>query len=246
MSGIGGRHDRNTQKLGFAVVTEHEADPELLEPLVLVQNEATYGGEYDHWRDTTGVRYHFPNTYRGRVLPGRRFIYYRGVRRQNNTRGQAEYFGTGTIGEVWRDPEIPEDVPKNQQKWYCRIDDYIPFQTPVPSKLEGEYLEQIPHQMAWRTAVRELPEDAYQTILDAAGLGQAKPTVAPPGVELPPVKLPLISDVTVATVGDGSVLMIPNLRAGSGEPAGGRGTPAAGQSTPNSQETGLRRSCTGG
>lgn len=33
-------------------------------PLVLVQNERTAGGHFDHWEDVTGERYHFPNQYR--------------------------------------------------------------------------------------------------------------------------------------------------------------------------------------
>lgn len=49
--------------------------------LVLVENEVTTGGHYDHWQDVTGERYQFPNQYRGKVTPGRPFIYYRGVRR---------------------------------------------------------------------------------------------------------------------------------------------------------------------
>jgi len=47
--------------------------------LVLVENEATVGGEFDFWGDDTGVRYHFPNQYRNLVRPGTPFVYYRGV-----------------------------------------------------------------------------------------------------------------------------------------------------------------------
>jgi len=66
-------------------------------PLVLVQNERTAGGHFDHWEDVTGERYHFPNQYRNRVVPGRPFVYYRGVRRSGE-RGTPEYFGTGRAG----------------------------------------------------------------------------------------------------------------------------------------------------
>ena len=84
----------------------------MLDPLVLVENEATYGGKYDHWQDLTGVAYHFPNQYKGRVLPGREFVYYRGVRRKGGGRGVAEYFGTGIIGSVWSDPDQPANMSK--------------------------------------------------------------------------------------------------------------------------------------
>ena len=50
-------------------------------PIVLVENEVTAGGRYDHWQDVTDERYQFPNVYRNKVQLGRRFIYYRGVRR---------------------------------------------------------------------------------------------------------------------------------------------------------------------
>lgn len=41
----------------------------MLDPLVLVQAEATIDGEYDDWNDLTGEQYHFPNQYRNRVVP---------------------------------------------------------------------------------------------------------------------------------------------------------------------------------
>ena len=31
--------------------------------LILVENEVTVGGRYDHWQDVTGKRYQFPNQY---------------------------------------------------------------------------------------------------------------------------------------------------------------------------------------
>jgi hypothetical protein len=73
-------------------------------PIVLVENEATAGGLYDHWQDVTGERYQFPNVYRGKILPGTPFVYYRGVRRADGKRGHAEYFGAGVIGDVYPDP----------------------------------------------------------------------------------------------------------------------------------------------
>ena len=36
--------------------------------LVLVQNEATKGGDYDFWEDNTGEQYHYPNTYKSKYL----------------------------------------------------------------------------------------------------------------------------------------------------------------------------------
>ena len=57
--------------------------------LVLVENEVTVG-RYDHWQGVTGERYQFPNQNRGKVLTGRPFVYYRGVRRADGSRGMSE------------------------------------------------------------------------------------------------------------------------------------------------------------
>jgi hypothetical protein len=138
--------------------------------LVLVENEVTYGGQYDHWQDLTGVSYQFPNQYRQKIIPGRRFVYYRGVRRMNNQRGPAEYFGVGHIASVWRDLSLPESVPRAKWRWYCAIEDYLPFPKPVPSKVNGEYLEPITHALGWRTAVRELTDGVFESILTLAGM----------------------------------------------------------------------------
>jgi hypothetical protein len=48
--------------------------------LILIENEVTVGGRYDHWQDVTGKRYQFPNQYRGKVLTGRPFVCYREAR----------------------------------------------------------------------------------------------------------------------------------------------------------------------
>src|SRR5262249_42727910 len=131
----------------------------IMRALVLVENEVTYGGQYDHWQDLTGVSYQFPNQYRNKLLPGRRFVYYRGVRRANQQRGQAEYFGMGRVATVWRDPSVPESIPKARWRWYCSVEDYVPFPKPVPAKIDGQYLETIPNALGWRTAVRELANE---------------------------------------------------------------------------------------
>ena len=69
--------------------------------LVLVQNEATKGGDYDFWEDNTGEQYHYPNTYKNKVLTGSNFIYYKSRLRKDGSYGEAGYFGFGTIGEIF-------------------------------------------------------------------------------------------------------------------------------------------------
>ena len=165
--------------LGFTVV---KGAPDLPAPqaLVLAENEATAGGEYDFWADDTGSRYHFPNSYRNRVQTGCRFVYYRGVRRKDKKRGAAEYFGTGLIGEVWRDPEQPLDTPARERRWYCAIDEYEPFDAPVPFKRSGKPYENIKGSMGWRTGVREISDEVLEEILVAAGTNKQKHPSTPP------------------------------------------------------------------
>jgi Domain of unknown function (DUF3883) len=137
-------------------------------PLVLVSNDANVSNRY-HWHDVTGVQYHYPNGYRNIIKLGSRFIYYRGMRRADGKRGTAEYFGYGIIGEVWRDDSVAESAPKNQWAWYCAIEGYVPFRTPVPAKLDGTFFETIPRNM-WRTGVRRLTETVFAAIIAAAGI----------------------------------------------------------------------------
>jgi hypothetical protein len=167
-------------------------------PIVLVENEVTVSGRYDHWQDVTGERYQFPNQYRKKVLPGRRFVYYRGVRRASNKRGTPEYFGHGVIGDVEFDTSGTPAQTSAHRKWICNIDDYVPFPAPVPAKIGNQYIEVIPANF-WSVGVREIPEATYLEILNRAGYGP--PVTAPslPGLELPPIES-VTPDVVVSSL----------------------------------------------
>ncbi len=136
-------------------------------PLVLTTNEIVLNPDHA-WNDIEGVQYHYPNQYKNKIKPGERFVYYRGVNRKDGKRAQAEYFGRGVIGEIRPDPDT---VGQTRPSWFCAIEDYQPFSPPHPAKTEsGEYLEKIPQNM-WRNGVRDLPEEIYNQILNAAGAG---------------------------------------------------------------------------
>jgi len=136
-------------------------------PLVLVSNDANATDRYD-WKDITGVQYHYPNGYRNMIHEGEPFIYYRGIRRADGSRGQAEYFGYGVIAEVWRDEDIPLDTAKRNWAWYCAIHNYRPFDPPISAKINGEFFEDIPRNR-WRNGVRSIDASVFQRILAAAG-----------------------------------------------------------------------------
>jgi Domain of unknown function (DUF3883) len=164
---------KKLESLGFTVVRFNgdfdpiSSSPE--NPIILVENEVTAGGLYDDWKDVTGERYHYPHQYKNRIISGRPFVYYRGVRRLGGKSGTPEYFGCGTIGNIWRDAEISVDAPKHQWKWFCEIEDYEPFPYTVPAKLEGEYLENIPPNH-WSVAVRLLDKAVYERIIKLSGV----------------------------------------------------------------------------
>ena len=161
---------RALEDLGFAVVVNDLGEDPGWSPIVLVQNEATVGGEYDFWEDHTGVQYQYPNQYRNRIRSGRPFVYYRGVRRADGSRGEQEYFGRGVIGRTWLDPSQPADIPKKDRRWYCAVEDFEEFSKPVPAKrADGSNIEGLTGSMAWRTGVRELSITAYNEISSFAG-----------------------------------------------------------------------------
>jgi len=185
-------------------------------PLVLASNDRIVNDRY-HWKDVTGVQYHYPNSYRNLIRPGERFIYYRGVRRANGARGQAEYFGLGSVGDVWRDTDIPPDTPKKNWAWYCEIEDYVPFASPVPAKLDGILFETLKSN-DWRNGVRKLSEDVFNHILATAGV----PTTADE-LDLPPAVLALF-DVGAVEIREvaGSLMSPPSKRlADGGDPHSG-------------------------
>jgi hypothetical protein len=174
-------------------------------PLVLVENERTAGGRFDHWADVTGVSYQFPNQYRNKIMPGEVFVYYRGARRSDGKRGTPEYFGVGRIAEVLEDPTNDPTLPKSKRRWNCQIRDYQPFLTPVPFKIGGRFLEEIPSNF-WGVAVRDLPESTMQRILQLAGLEvlsdpESQPVVQP--------ALPPIEAVSPLVIPSSDSLMVP-------------------------------------
>jgi hypothetical protein len=136
-------------------------------PIVLVSSEANATDRYA-WKDMTGVQYHYPNSYRNIIRSGEEFVYYRGIRRLQGRRGQAEYFGRGVIGDIWRDPSVSSIAPKGKWAWYCGIEDYLPFPIAVPAKVDGMFFETIKANR-WRNGVREVPKQIFARILAAAG-----------------------------------------------------------------------------
>jgi hypothetical protein len=178
----------------------NQVSPQSHKPIVLVQNEVTIDPQYESWRDETGKQYHFPNSYINLIAQGRRFVYYRGARREGAQRRTPEYFGCGTIGTIAADPANHTDEPKRNRKWFAAIQDYTPFDQPVPFQLDGKYLENRQGREWGRP--RSLTEETYQVILDIAGV-EPSPRIAKPTLQL----LPQIDDVQIVLTPPGTTIV---------------------------------------
>ncbi len=190
-------------------------------PLVLVQNEVTIGGKYDHWEDNEGVEYHFPNKYINKVREGELFVYYRGARRLNNRRGIPEYFGFGRIGRISPDPQTDFTKARKDLRWYCEILDYIPFSTPVPFKIAGVPFEKISDN-SWRDGVRDLSEEVFHAVLEKASI----PTIDnEPIVTSRSRIIPNVSDVQPLIVTGKEQLLTPTISKSNERQQGQSGGP---------------------
>jgi len=139
-------------------------------PIVLVQNDRTAGGRFDDFDDIAGQQFHFIENYLSRVVRGAPFVYYRGVRLAGRgRRSTPEYFGCGRIGEVWRDERTPPSAPRNERRWFCAIEEYVPFPEPVAARIDGQFLEQISRNLLG-VSVRRLPDGVFNRILQFAGV----------------------------------------------------------------------------
>lgn len=159
------------RKLGFVVGDAAKT----LRPLILAENEVSAGASFD-WKDVTGERYHFPNAYKNKIVPGARFIYYKGARRNDGSRAVPEYFGSGTIGSVYSSPDTV-NLPSANRQWIADIAEYQPFSHPVPFRDNtGLYLESGTKAVAtnyFGTGVRAIDHDGFHKIL-SLGLAETQ------------------------------------------------------------------------
>ncbi|MDD2133615.1 HNH endonuclease [Pseudomonas kurunegalensis] len=133
-------------------------------PVVIVENDTS------QWEDETGSVYHFPKRYMTWLAQGTEVIYYKG-RIKDKAFASARlsdaphYFGRGRIGNVYA------DTKSDKGDLFAFIENFIPFETAVPAKIDGMYLEVIPATRAknyWRDGVRPISQDDYDAILSHA------------------------------------------------------------------------------
>ncbi|WP_028695095.1 HNH endonuclease [Pseudomonas cremoricolorata] len=140
-------------------------------PVVIVEMDSS------QWEDQTGLVYHFPKRYLKHLPEGAEAIYYKGRMKDKKFAASRlsrapHYFGTARIGEVRPDPHDPKG------SFFAHIENFAPFAEPVPTKIEGEYLETVPSNLAsnyWRISVRLISQTDYDAILSQAQFRPVQP-----------------------------------------------------------------------
>jgi putative restriction endonuclease len=135
-------------------------------PAVIAENDES------KWADETGVCYHFPKQYRAILTEGTAVLYYKGKMTNKAFSDQRlstnpHYFGVARIGKVYADEN------STQGDLFAVIDGYRPFESAVPIKLNGEYLEHIPVKLKsnyWRNGVRLIDQAVFDGIFSHAVL----------------------------------------------------------------------------
>ncbi|MBV7481251.1 HNH endonuclease [Pseudomonas sp. PDM31] len=139
-------------------------------PAVIAENDES------KWDDETGVQYHFPKQYQAILTEGTEVLYYKGKMGNKAFSSlrlsvKPHYFGIARIGKVHADEN------STQGDLYARIEGFIPFESAVPIKINGEYLEQIPLNRKsnyWRNAVRLIDKTVFDAICSHAVLKSEK------------------------------------------------------------------------
>lgn len=135
-------------------------------PAVIAENDTS------QWEDKTGAVYHFPKRYQNWLTQGTEVIYYKGRIKDKafasaRLSAAPHYFGMARIGKVSADPH------SSKGDLFAQIENFTPFESAVPSKIGGQYLETIPATRVsnyWRDGVRPISQADYDAILSHAKL----------------------------------------------------------------------------
>lgn len=131
-----------------------------------VDSESSYADELFN-------SYHYPARYKNQLHKGDVFIYYQGNRYDKS---QRYYFGIGTVGEI---------LTADGENYFAKLVDCRRFEKKVPIYLpDGGYIEQLGYESVrksinppWQSSVRPLSQEAYDYILNAAGIQVTPVTV---------------------------------------------------------------------
>lgn len=152
-------------------------------PVVIVENDTS------QWEDQTGAVYHFPKRYQTLLAQGTEVVYYKGRVKDKafasvRLSANPHYFGKARIGKVYADSS------SNKGDLFALIENFIPFESAVPAKIDGAYMETIPGSRAsnyWRDGVRLISQSDYDAILSHAKLLDPRLDTALPQSEDDPI-----------------------------------------------------------
>ena len=110
--------------------------------------------------------YHYPARYKNQLHEGDTFVYYQGNR---YNKSQRYYFGTGTVGKIFT---------TDGENYYAELVSCQQFEKKIPIYLaDGGYIEQLGYESVrnsinppWQSSIRPLSQEAYDYILNAAGI----------------------------------------------------------------------------
>ncbi len=123
--------------------------------------------------------YHYPARYKNQLHKGDIFIYYQGNRYDKS---QRYYFGVGTVGDI---------VSSDGENYYAKLLDCQRFENIVPIYLpDGGYIEQLGYETVrksinppWQSSIRPLSQEAFDYILNSAGVQNAPASVSTGSIE---------------------------------------------------------------
>lgn len=123
------------------------------------------------YADIVGVQYEFPDRYRGLVVSGDRFLYYRGSR--GASQAGAGYFGKGIVGDLRASPKPNHLI--------ASVHDVELLADVIPIKdRQGDYFETgSPTGTNWANGVRRIPDSAYDAIMLVADSSTEPPRHGP-------------------------------------------------------------------
>jgi predicted HNH restriction endonuclease len=136
--------------------------------IIITENDTS------NWDDETGVKYHFPPTYRKLLTEGTKVIYYKGrlidkTFQDLRLSNKPHYFGIGTIGKI--------KAELNSKNYFAEINNFGLFTKAVPFKTEEGYLEVIPASLKdnyWRNGVRQISKAVYDKIVNNTDLSSSQ------------------------------------------------------------------------
>lgn len=131
--------------------------------------------------------YHYPARYKNQLHEGDTFVYYQGNRYDKS---QRYYFGTGTVGKIFT---------ADGENYYAELVSCQRFEKKIPIYLaDGGYIEQLGYESVrnsinppWQSSIRPLSQEAYDYILNAAGIQVTPKTESNESVDVLKDKLKL-------------------------------------------------------